>query len=133
MHLSPNDRPSTHSIYHPDDDVRIPLELVGVISTVETRTPSQHELDTCKWATFANSEPWNPHSNIFKDQEHIASMDPNLPHLDRAIYSISHMPDACYMDTELTNISEAHDCLKRWGIGVETATNTLKVTTQKRI
>jgi len=84
MHLSPNDRPSTHSIYHPDDDVRIPLELVGVISTVETRTPSQHELDTCKWATLAN-------------------------------------------------ISEAHDCLKRWGIGVETATNTLKVTTQKRI
>jgi hypothetical protein len=48
-HLAPHDQPSTHSIMCHDEDLTLPLSLKGIISYIDTRTPTQEELDTCKW------------------------------------------------------------------------------------
>jgi hypothetical protein len=61
LHLSPANQPSTHPIYLPDDDLRLPLVLVGVISVLPTRTPTQAELDTCRWVNLTSDAYWNPH------------------------------------------------------------------------
>jgi hypothetical protein len=45
MHLSKN---STHSIYFPELDLRLPLELDGVISFLPTRIPSEREMVECR-------------------------------------------------------------------------------------
>jgi hypothetical protein len=61
-HLAPKDRPSSHSIYSPDDDYVIPLNMKGIFSGFETRTPTWEELDTCRHIKLTNDHAWNPHS-----------------------------------------------------------------------
>jgi len=48
-HLAPADRPSTHSIYSPEEEFTIPLLLKGVTSFFTSRTPTIQELKTCRW------------------------------------------------------------------------------------
>jgi hypothetical protein len=62
-HLAPVDRPSLHAIQAPDDDITIPLSLRGVTSYFTSRTPTVHELDTCKWIILSNEHHWDPHSD----------------------------------------------------------------------
>ncbi len=54
LHLAPTSQPSTHSIYCPEENLRLPLHLKGVISGVGTRTPMEEEVATCKWITLTN-------------------------------------------------------------------------------
>jgi hypothetical protein len=90
IHLSPHNQPSTHSIYIPDDDLRLPLTMVGVISALETHTPTQDELDTCRWYALTNDAYWNPHSTLFQENERVAALNP--VHHDRTIYSTKTQP-----------------------------------------
>jgi len=154
VHLSHHSQPpSTHSIYVPIDDFRIPLSLSGVISLIETRTPTQDELDTCQWVTLTSEANWNPHSATFQENEYRACLTPELQ--DRTLYRAG-TTDLTYgnIDTDLADISESLEytpiCIaaltsltqrstrispetlsQRWGIGLEEAKQTLKVTTQK--
>jgi hypothetical protein len=57
-HLAPRDNPSTHSIFSPQDDFRIPLMLQGVTSSFPTRTPTKHEIETCQWVYLSNEYDW---------------------------------------------------------------------------
>jgi hypothetical protein len=59
------DRSSTHSIYCPEDEVRIPLALNGVISGFETQCPTREELDTLPVIALTSNLPWNPDSKHF--------------------------------------------------------------------
>jgi hypothetical protein len=68
-HLSDPSRPSTHSIYFPDLDIRIPLELGGVISRICTRHPTNDELEHCLWLHLTSDLEWDPHSSSFADNE----------------------------------------------------------------
>lgn len=68
-HLAPRDNPSTHSIFIPDQQVRVPLRLVGPVSVFDTRTPTKEEIDTCKWVTLTNDEHWDPQSAMFNEEE----------------------------------------------------------------
>ena len=63
-HLSPG-KSSSHSIFFPDDDVQLPLQLNGVISCFPTRFPSDHELNNCRWLVMTNDLPWEPSSPEF--------------------------------------------------------------------
>ncbi len=58
-HLSPN-QVSTHSINFPDQDIRIPLELHGIISYLSICKPSQSEIESCVWLELTSDEEWNP-------------------------------------------------------------------------
>jgi hypothetical protein len=49
VHLSPIDQPSTHSLFFPDDQISLPLLLKGPISYFQSRTPTNEELERCKW------------------------------------------------------------------------------------
>jgi hypothetical protein len=156
LHLAHPTQPSTHSIYCPEDDIRIPLSLRGVISLIETRTPTQEELDTCKWVHLTSQSSWDPHSDSFSENERLAyvTADPSdrtlspiktLPH--ESIYHndlsvISRTFDDSYsreMNISLTNTSNRVNMItpellsQRWGIGLTTAKNTINVTTQKGI
>jgi hypothetical protein len=39
-----------------EEDLTLPLLLKGVISYIDTRTPNQEELDTCKWIILTNKQ-----------------------------------------------------------------------------
>jgi hypothetical protein len=47
QHLAPLDRPSTHSIYCREEDIKLPLSLKGVTTWFISRTPTMHEIETC--------------------------------------------------------------------------------------
>jgi hypothetical protein len=64
VHLSPNPTEASHSIYIPEDELRIPLQLKGVISYFDTRRPSTQELEECKWVTITS------HMNLKKTKGH---------------------------------------------------------------
>jgi hypothetical protein len=79
VHLShPSQPPSTHSMYVPEVDFRLPLVLSGVISIIDTRTPTQEELDTCQWVKLTNDVNWDPHSPTFQEKEYRACLTPEL-------------------------------------------------------
>jgi hypothetical protein len=46
QHLSTKSNPSSHSIYDPDEDFRLPLSLKGVTSYFTSRTPTSQEIET---------------------------------------------------------------------------------------
>lgn len=62
---------STHSIYVPENDLTIPLELDGVISFVATRLPSMEEIRNCEHVTLTSVVEWDPHSQDFNHQEKV--------------------------------------------------------------
>lgn len=64
---------STHSLYVPEHDLRIPLSLEGVISGFDTRQPTTAELDDISThVELSSSIEWNPHSTEFSTAENTA-------------------------------------------------------------
>lgn len=54
---------STHSIYFPTEDIRLPLDMHGPISFLPVRYPTDDELDTCLHLELSDgSTPWDPMS-----------------------------------------------------------------------
>jgi hypothetical protein len=68
-HLAPKDNPSIHSIFIPDQQVRVPLHMVGPVSVFDTRTPTKEEIDTYKWVILASDETWDHQSAMFHEEE----------------------------------------------------------------
>ena len=67
-HLSVDGK-SSHSIYIPADDVRLPLLLHGCISYLPTRYPTDYELENCKWLMLSSYSMWDPYSDDFAYEE----------------------------------------------------------------
>jgi len=155
-HLAPADKPSIHSIYAPDEEFTIPLALNGVTSYFTSRTPTVHELETCKWIILTNEHEWDPHSDYFQSQEQNFQDLEDLPrqHRERSIYKTTTTINRPSYDTDFEQISSAlddryfiaattttsrlastnaDDLAKKWCIGIETAKKTLRCTTQKGI
>jgi hypothetical protein len=153
IHLSPITNPSRHEIYHPEQDVYIPLSLSGIISYFDTRQPTMQEIESCHWIVLSNEFNWDPHSSEFHEQECLAQChDQHLATEPRHIYSIKSILNN---DTIMHEISGSFDDKKfliaasktshcssdvspeklaqRWGIGLQVATQALKVTTQKGV
>ncbi len=87
-HLSPK---STHSIYIPEHNIRIPLSMRGVISYIPIRKPTE----------------WDPHSDDFEANERIAhenetSMIPSASRTIHSINSSSFNGDVLNMSGELS-------------------------------
>jgi hypothetical protein len=103
---TPSQPPSTHSIYVPEVDFRLPLVLSGVISIIDTRTPTQEELDTCQWVKLTNDVNWDPHSPTFQEKEYRACLTPELQDRTLCAAATSNLTYA-NIDTELNVISTA--------------------------
>jgi hypothetical protein len=144
-----------------EEDLTLPLSLKGVISYIDTRTPNQEELDTCKWIVLTNKHDWDPHSEFFQEQEDNfnALQGQHYQPNERQIYSVSLGKNHHNLhDTIYSQISDAYDdtsfiamqvastvtskrelnvnaetLSNNWCIGLEAAKKTLQVTTQKGI
>jgi hypothetical protein len=93
LHLAPKDKPSSHSIYFPEDDFVIPLSMKGIFSYFSTRTPTWEEIETCKHAKLTNEFNWDLHSEDFQEQEtsiaeHLKG-DYNIPSAYRRIMQVT--------------------------------------------
>jgi hypothetical protein len=158
QHLSPRDRPSTHSIYDPDNNFRIPLSLKGVTSYFTTRTPTPLEIESCKWIILSDERNWDPHSEAFSEleenfvhfvqyeREHGPEPDQNLfqvisrlkPKANYTsdmeqlspIFDDKHIISLASTSTSSRLHYSAKELASSWGIGIEQAKKTLKCTTQ---
>jgi len=90
QHLS-HDNSSTHSIYFPNEQIRLPLCLRGIISYLPTRYPTDSELNECRWLVVTNDTPWNPYDESFIEHEQafisLQDDDYHRPFDDREIMS----------------------------------------------
>jgi hypothetical protein len=90
LDILPYNKSSTHSIFFPDDDVRIPLQLNGIISCFQTCLPSDREIQNCRWLVVTNDLPWEPSSDQFSEQEMVYQDHDVPPSIDdRDICSLS--------------------------------------------
>ena len=160
IHLSKN-LASSHSIFIPESDLNIPLELNGVISFLPTRKPTATELEECDHIQLTSSVDWDPHSSHFKTEEQEAQNNRNIS----ATFSSNEIDEntsVCYesdlhlgMISSTLNENRFINAVSRnvsvttakpktttrnieilsnmWGIGIDTAQRTLNVTTQRGI
>jgi hypothetical protein len=94
-HLAPLDAPSSHSIFSPQEEMRIPLVLRGVTSGFQTRTPTKLEIETCRWIHLADDKSWDPHSEEHQEQEEAFIDNQNVDQVRfraRNIYALSTYP-----------------------------------------
>jgi hypothetical protein len=91
-HLS-HDRRSTHSLFFPDNNIRLPLQLNGVISYINTRYPKQKEIDECRWLIVTSDEEWESYDSSFAEcEEQMSNNDDTVDlqnHDNRNIYSMN--------------------------------------------
>ena len=55
-HLSHDPTKAAHSIYAPQANLRIPLQLKGVISYFPSRYPTDKEIESCQWVELTSSQ-----------------------------------------------------------------------------
>ena len=70
-HLSPDGK-SEHHISIEEMELKMPLELRGVISYLPVRYPTAEDLFTCEQVYMTSSDKWDPYSNNFERQEKAA-------------------------------------------------------------
>jgi hypothetical protein len=130
----------------------IPLQLKGIISGLKTGYPSIHEVENCPWIELTSSEPWDPKSETFEEQEknfERYTLQSNLTP-DRSIYAIktnsiiqqhdTHndiMLDEMTKRVQINTVSSSksntklhNKIAKTFNIGLETANRTMQTTTQ---
>jgi hypothetical protein len=134
IHLS-HGRKSTHSIYFPNEQIRLPLHLKGVISYLSTCYPSDH----CQWLTMTSDSPWDPYSDAFAEQEEIYVNHEIFSPQDKENRDIISLSSAihsriCSINTDAreplisdTQITKIFQC------SPTVAANARRVTTQKGI
>ena len=57
-----------HTTYTPDLDLRLPLEMDGVISYINTHYTNQSEIENCILVNLTSSAMWELHSEMFFKQ-----------------------------------------------------------------
>jgi hypothetical protein len=116
--------------------------------------PTKKEIENCHWVELTSDAQWDPYSEEFADNESkakqgqisisavktiygsVASEDPSI----RSIIPFVDSRSMCY-DSTLCGVSaskqkpeiSAQELANRWGIGLQLAEQTLKVTTHKFI
>lgn len=158
--LAPRNKDSTHSLYFPEENIRIPLDLDGCISHFNVRTPTLQEINNCTTLSVTNHDvEWDPRSLNFKEQENAyESNEALLPSesRDRIIYSMNTDPlsrdesDPSDLTSAIPRRLEAislmaastgnrrlkigaEELSKKWAIGQQIASDTIKASTQSFI
>jgi Reverse transcriptase (RNA-dependent DNA polymerase) len=157
VHLS-HDGLSTHSIFIPDLNLRLPLQLDGIISFLPTRIPTAGELESCVHVTLTSPVDWDPYSEDFNKQEEqaikqqqgfISAVESHpidvYSESDNVLSCVSRaLSQDAFLQLIPSTISSLHSktrrpkqsaesLAQRWGISLEAAERTLLATTQKFI
>jgi len=98
-HLS-HDKRSTHSIFFPEENVRLPFKLKGVISYLDTRLPSFNEVNNCRWLIVTGDEDWDLYNDSFAENEDFTA-DETVPNSEMT----RHGREICSTFTEETDIA----------------------------
>ncbi len=107
-HLSPRPDVATHSIFVPEENFRIPLEMRGVVSLFYTRLPTPEEIESCRWLMFTSEAEWDPHSEDFMQNE--LAMTLRDPPINRVIYTANtcnnpgHIPETDGILSSISNV-----------------------------
>ncbi|MGH3053996.1 MAG: hypothetical protein ACRDL7_03345, partial [Gaiellaceae bacterium] len=97
---------STHSIYCPNDRLRIPLQLYGCISYLPVCKPTAQEIENCHWIELTNDVDWNPYSPDFAIQERTViekSGDTIVTNYDRDVFVLN----TCITSSILSSVSSS--------------------------
>ena len=101
-HLSPDGK-SEHHISVEEMELKMPLELRGVISYLPMRYPTVEDLRMCEQVYMTSSDEWDPYSNDFERQEKAAGEE----HPSRASHEIcaafTRRSEMSVVLTEVTN------------------------------
>jgi hypothetical protein len=148
QHLAPDPSAMTHSIFVPSLILRIPLALKEIVSRIVTHYPSTEELQTCEWVELTSSEPWEPSSSLFEENEAPIqhSLDEEPSHNNGYICNVTSKafePELNLFPSSIQrriNSIRSQSCshsshLKNqvstvFGVGLETSERTLQATTQ---
>jgi len=90
-HLAPNPTDTSHSIFVPEHNLCIKLQMRGVLSVWPGRKPSLHEIQNCTWVHMTPQASWDPHSADFSENETIAD-----GRSDRSISFVASIASSIY-------------------------------------
>ena len=158
--LAKNPTVAHHSIYFPEEEIRIPLNLDRTISYIPVRMPTNQELEnpTKVLEITPVIDTWDPHSLSYQEQEEAMTdfrgeikerterkfivssvisnvLDENMLQQsvhERAVsYGFSDL-NICAIKTAngKTSTLTPRDLVGKWNIGMETARRTLQATTR---
>ena len=149
-----------HSIYFPDEELRIPLKIHGIISYLPVRSPSEDELTSLSTMLelTPQSSAWDPHDETYQVQEDsMLSFEGEIKDppkrkfivssvISRAVDPVTFGEDVTRRASEMgisqhriysiktangsKSLIKPADLAKVWNIGLETARRTLQVTTR---
>ena len=149
-----------HSICFPEQELRIPLKIHGIISYLPVRTPSKEELSSLEvlLELTPQTSVWNPHDDTFQIQEDsMLTFNGELKEPTKRNFIVSSVisratdpvifgedvtrraSEMGFSEHKIYSIKTADgvrssikpaDLASIWNIGLETARRTLKVTTR---
>ena len=121
---------STHSIWFPDDSVRLPLELKFPISFLPVRRPTEEELEFCKRLELTSTDHWD--TDLWKDVDISSAASNDISCNDFAAQFIKNIQISSLHHVRGQKTTPS-DLAKLWNIGLKEAKCTLQSTTQDYI
>ena len=162
--------PTQMHISTEDDTTLIPLKADGTTIYMNTRTPSDHELQTCPHVVLTSKAPWDPRAVSFPKPTHLVEEGKLAQRVSQirssrseafnsdefaasnlGIYDVSCLTERLIAEVNVTDVMEdvpsrrtfisrdrhsqvsPEELSERWGIGLQQAKNTIKITTQKGV
>ena len=148
-----------HSVFFPKDDIRLTFKIEGIISYLPTWPLDTSEISNCNHLVLTPESPiWDPHTFIYQDKENLmmkyrgevkekANQDHRIlaAEINRSvplvILDTRALLEALEVNTSYHKIqaltfskvwkgASPNDLMERWGIGLDTANNTICATTQ---
>ena len=104
VHDNPFDSHNPLSVEH--DEVTLPLSISGTTIFLDTRTPTQHELDNCPHLHLTSEAEWNPQTvHLASTQSVEAEVIDNCDELDPGLSQISSVYCFSEMAENLRSLS----------------------------
>ena len=101
-------------------NVQVPFKMKGTTCVFQTCTPTPWEIDNCPHIELTSDQQWKPHDILFGLGLEQRENDTGLQPMSTSAYETRH---------RCSDIDPA-TLARQWGIGLETARNTLCATTQ---
>ena len=123
---------SSHSVYFPKEDIRLPLQMKFPISYLPVRRPTSEELDTCQILTLTSTDQWAP--ELFETMN-CNALQATEPHsLDSDLSSVlSKNIHVSSLSTSPRKSVTAEQLASLWNISLQDAKATIQGTTQDYI
>lgn len=138
IHLGNN---ATHSVYFPDNGLRIPLRIRGCMSYIQCHYPSEDKINNCTWIELTSNDIWDPYSEQFELEERRsieARLGRNVSAIEAPSRSIVGHDELTRKIVSVYSAKTSYKASdikperlsKLWGISKEKAAKTIEATTQ---